>query len=75
MVQDFCDEPYGDMPYGYFTLNSLLLERSDITLYSWSEATLLFTLGRTATRDEGDPGGVGVYVNRGESPGGASPWP
>jgi hypothetical protein len=24
--------------------------------------------------DEGDPGGVGDCVNRGESPGGASPW-
>jgi hypothetical protein len=52
MVQNFCDEPYDNIPYG----------------------TLLFTLGCAATNDEGDPGGVGVYVNRGESPGGASPW-
>jgi hypothetical protein len=39
-------------------LNSLLF-----TLYTWSRSD----------PDVGDPGGVGVYVNRGESPGGASP--
>jgi hypothetical protein len=61
MVQDFCDEPYDDMPNGTLLFPSLFLP---FTLDTWSRSD----------PDVGDLGGVGVYVNRGESPGGASPW-
>jgi hypothetical protein len=63
MVQDFCDEPYDDMPYGTL-LFLFYFDPLPLTLGTWSRSD----------PDVGDPGGVGVYVNRGESPGGASPW-
>jgi hypothetical protein len=57
MVQDFCDEPYDDMPYGTL-LFLFYFDPLPLTLGTWSRSD----------PDVGDPGGVGVYVNRGKAP-------